>query len=195
MSVLETVQDERAKRLKRIRQISIFMKWALTAVIALLAVAGIMIVLSVLLPGHLEFAAEETLDAGNIERALVDIPLGQRIALSVMVTFAFGVLIIISWQIRQLFDHYSRTDFFSPRTLSRIVSLGWWLLVIGVYDFVSDPIGSIIATIDLPTGQKAMEISLDGGELLFLIFGTLMILFGWIMREAASIDEENRQFV
>lgn len=195
MSVVESAQVERAKRLKRIRQISSFMKWALTAVIGLLAVAGVMIVLSVIIPGHLEFAAEETLDAGDIERSLVDIPLGQRIALSIMVTLAFSVLVVISWQIRQLFDHFSRTDFFSPRTLSRIVSLGWWLLVIGVYDFVSDPIGSIIATIDLPAGEKAMEISLDGGELLFLTFGTLMILFGWIMREAASIDEENRQFV
>lgn len=195
MSVLESAQDERAKRLKRIRQISNVMKWALTVVIALLAVGGILIMISVLFPDHLEFAAEETLDAGDIERAIIDIPFGQRIALSIMVTFAFSILIVISWQIRQLFDHFSRTDFFSPRTLSRIVSLGWWLLVIGVYDLVSDPIGSIIATIDLPAGEKVLEISFDGGELLFLIFGTLMILFGWVMREAAIIDEENRQFV
>ena len=54
---------------------------------------------------------------------------------------------------------------------------------------------SALLTWDFPAGEGEIEVALDGGEAFFLIFGALMLVFGWIMREAATIDEENRQFV
>lgn len=200
---------ERQKRLNRIRQVSGIMKWFITALI------GFLVVLAVL-AGGMFFAPEfagmannptsefgqtfqeigtETIDFGEAERAITEIPFWQRTGLAVMITIAIATLMVALWQIRQLFVSFSQSDFFSPIALSRMLSLGWWLVAFAIYDVVSDMIGSVLLTLDFPEGQRQLAIEIEGAEFFFIIFGVIMILFGWIMREAASIAEENKQFI
>lgn len=192
MSELE--QIEREKRLTRIRCLSTTMKWFVTVVLILIAVIGALLVVMILLPALLD-AATETLDLSDIERDLGDIPFAQRIGLSIVAGCAFCLLIGICWNIRQLFDQFRKAAFFAPQTLSRMIKIGIWLLAFGAFEILSDPITSVLLTLDYPVGERQVEMEFDGGELFFLIFGSLMLVFGWIMREAATIAEENRQFV
>jgi len=192
MTELEEV--ERAKRLSRIRRLSTTMKWFVTVILILVAVFGALLIALLMLPVALE-AAAESLELTDLERPLGEIPFGQRLGMGVVIGCAFCLLMGICWNIRQLFDQFRKAAFFAPETLSRMIKIGSWLLAYGVFDILSDPILSALLTWDFPEGEGEIEVALDGGEAFFLIFGALMLVFGWIMREAATIDEENRQFV
>lgn len=193
MSELE--QAVREKRLVRIRRVSTFMKWAVTLVLALILVLAVIVTIGIAVPNDLLIGPEETIDVGEKERALGDIPQAQRIGLAFLVAAAHIMLIFATWHIRTVFRHFQKMEFFSPKTLSNVIAFGIWLIAFGVFDLLSDPLGSIIVTIDLPEGQRALDLALDGDEIFFLVFGALMLLFGWILREAALIADENRQFV
>ena len=190
----EIEKTERAIRLSRIRRLSMAMKWFVTVVLILISVIGTFLVALVLLPALLE-AATETVKLSDTERNLGDIPFVQRLGISAVLGIAFCLLLGICWNIRQLFDQFRRAAFFASDTLSRMIKIGMWLLAFGVFDILCDPILSALLTWDYPDGEGKINVALDGGEAFFLIFGALMLVFGWIMREAATIDEENRQFV
>lgn len=190
----ELEQKERKRRLVRIRQVSTAMKWFITVVLVTIAVSGALVVAMILLPALLDVTTE-TLELTEVERALGDIPVAQRIGLSLVAVTAFALLLAICWNVRQLFDQFRKAAFFAPETLSRMIRIGIWLLTYGAFEVLSNPIVSVLLTIDFPEGQRQIDMELDGDEFFFIVFGALMLVFGWIMREAATIDEENRQFV
>mgnify|MGYP000041245826 CR=1 FL=1 len=186
---------EREKRLTRIRRVSTFMKWAVTAILLIVLVFGVVITIGIAMPDELLIAADETLDIAETERRLGDVPHVQRIGISILAAVAFGLLLVAGWNIRQVFRRFQQMEFFSPKTLANVISFGIWLIVFAVYDLISDPIGSVILTLDYPPGKRMVDITLDGGEIFFLVLGALMLLFGWILREAAMIADENQQFI
>ncbi|GAB2204650.1 hypothetical protein ROS1_14650 [Roseibium sp. ROS1] len=193
MSELEWA--EREKRLTRIRRVSAFMKWAVTIILLILLGLGVVVTIGIALPNELMIGAQETFDVADTERMLGDIPHVQRIGISILAAIAFSLLLAVGWNIRQVFKRFQKMEFFSPKTLANVFSFGIWLIVFAVFDLISDPIGSVLLTYDFPPGQRTVDISLDGGEIFFLVLGALMLLFGWILREAALIADENQQFI
>lgn len=193
MTLSETADRER--RLARIRRVSAFMKWVVTIVLTIILIFGVVLTIGIALPNEIMIAPDETLDVADIERRLGDVPHVQRIGIAGLTAIAFSLLVIACWSIRQVFRRFQKMEFFSPKTLANVISFGIWLIAFAVFDLISDPIGSFILTYDFPPGERAVDITLDGGEIFFLILGALMLLFGWILREAALIADENRQFI
>ncbi len=186
---------DRGKQLTRIRRVSAFMKWAVTFILLISLVLGVVITVGITLPAEMLIGADETIDFGETERLLAEIPQMQRVGLSVLTAIAIGILLVAGWNMRQVFKRFQDMEFFAPKTLANVIAFGVWLIAFGVYDLFSDPIGSLVLTYDYPPGKRALDISIDGGEFSFLILGSLMLLFGWILREAALIADENRQFI
>ncbi|MCV0427672.1 MAG: DUF2975 domain-containing protein [Roseibium sp.] len=186
---------EREKRLTRIRRLSAFMKWTVTVILVLMVLLGGLILVEIAMPNDLLISPDETIDIADIERRIDEIPYVQRMGVAVLICIAITLLALSVWNIRQVFKRFQMMEFFSPKTLANVISIGVWLIVFAIFDLISDPIGSIILTYDLPPGERSLEISLDGAEIFCLILGALMLLFGWILREAALIADENRQFV
>ncbi len=205
----QSLETERTKRLSRIRRVSFFMKWFVTGWVALMVIVAVLVLGMFFSPEfdamtdtsltELKAMWQElgagTIDFGDTEREVADIPFVQRGALAIMGLFALVTLMICLWQIRQLFESFRQNDFFSGQALARMLALGWLLVVFGIFDIVCDPLGSALLTLDYPAGQREVSIEIEGAEIFFVIFGAIMILFGWIMREAANIEEENRQFI
>ncbi|GAB4522910.1 MAG: hypothetical protein Tsb0019_24820 [Roseibium sp.] len=187
-------QVEREQRLTRIRQLSNAMKVVVTVILVLISVISALLFLLLLLPAVLDVSTG-TLALTGVDRMLDDVPVLQRLGLAAVVALAFWLLCRIFWNVRQLFCRFSEGAFFTPGTQAHILKVGTWLLAYGVFDVLSDPIGSVLLTMDNAPGERRLELELSGSEFFFLIFGALMIVFGWIMREAASIAEENRHFV
>lgn len=185
---------ERDRRLGRIRRLAGFMKWAAATLIVLLILAGSFLVVALIWPEPLG-AGSETIDFGSIERPIADLPLKQRIGLAVLTGVAFLLLTGAFWHVRRIFSQFQKTDFFSAATLSTVFTFGIWLIAFGLLDAANDPISSYLASLDLPEDQQFIEAEITGGEIFFIVLGTLMLLFGWILREAALIADENRQFV
>ncbi|MCY1708544.1 DUF2975 domain-containing protein [Pannonibacter sp. SL95] len=187
--------DERTRRLKRISTMAVWLKWLLTGMAAICVACGLLVIFVLILPSFVQLEAEDTIDIGEVSRGLMTIGLGQRMLIALFLTACIWAVVMLLWKLRQIFAQFGRLDFFSSRTLSFIVETGWWLLALGLLDFVADPIGTFILTYDLPEGQRTITFAVEAGQILFLVFGPLTLLFGWVMREAALAYEENQQFV
>ena len=187
--------DERTRRLKRISTMAVWLKWLLTGMAAICVACGLLVIFVLILPSFVQLEAEDTIDIGEVSRGLMTIGLGQRMLIALFLTACIWAVVMLLWKLRQIFAQFGRLDFFSSRTLSFIVETGWWLLALGLLDFVADPIGTLILTYDLPEGERNITFAVEAGQILFLVFGPLTLLFGWVMREAALAYEENQQFV
>jgi hypothetical protein len=187
--------DERTRRLKRISTMAVWLKWLLTGMAAICVACGLLVIFVLILPSFVQLDPEDTIDIGEVSRGLMTIGLGQRMLIALFLTACIWAVVMLLWKLRQIFAQFGRLDFFSSRTLSFIVETGWWLLALGLLDFVADPIGTLILTYDLPEGERNITFAVEAGQILFLVFGPLTLLFGWVMREAALAYEENQQFV
>ncbi|MEO9530492.1 DUF2975 domain-containing protein [Roseibium sp.] len=192
MSTLEGL--ERDTRLRRIRRLSNAMKWFVTVLLVLMSVASAILVFMLLLPAFLD-VPNGLLDSAGLERKLEEVPVAQRLGLGAMVVLAFFLLRSIFWNLRQLFVQFHDGAFFAPATQAHILNAGFWLIAYGLFDILSDPVSSVLLTWDNAPGARRLEVELSGGEFFSLVFGALLLVFGWIMREAASLADENRQFV
>ncbi|WP_133192682.1 DUF2975 domain-containing protein [Labrenzia sp. 011] len=187
-------QAERETRLTRIRQLSNMMKWFVTVLLILVAVISAGLVSALLLPAILDVSTA-IFEIAPVERKLSEVPFGQRLGLIALVFSAFFLLSRLFWNIRQLFVQFHNGAFFTSSTQTRILNAGLWLLAFGFFDILSKPVASVLLTWDHALGDRSLVVELTGSELFFLVFGSLMLVFGWIMREAASLADENRQFV
>lgn len=174
---------------------AVWLKWFLTGMATVCVVLGFLVVFVLILPSFVQLDPEDTIDLGEVSRSLMTIGLEQRILIALFLIASIGAVVMLLWKLRQIFAQFARLDFFSSRTLSFIVETGWWLLALGLLDFVADPIGTFILTFDLPEGERKITFAIEAGQILFLVFGPLTLLFGWVMREAALAYEENQQFV
>ena len=174
---------------------AVWLKWLLTGMAAICVMCGLLILFVLILPSFVQLNPEDTIDIGEVSRGLMTIGLAQRMLIALYLTACIWAVVMLLWNLRQIFAQFGRLDFFSSRTLSFIVETGWWLLALGLLDFVADPIGTFILTYDLPEGQRTITFAVEAGQILFLVFGPLTLLFGWVMREAALAYEENQQFV
>ena len=190
-----TSTNPRERQLKRIRITAATMKWASTAALVALLVFAAVVVIGTALPGDLMLLADEVIYFEESERRLGDVPLAQRIAFSFLNALSFAMLIGAIWNVRQVFRGFQAAEFFAPRTLSNVIAFGLCLIIFAVFELVGQPIASAILTYDYPPADRSYDVEFDGGEVFFFILGILMLLFGWILREAALIADENRQFV
>ncbi|SHL61204.1 DUF2975 domain-containing protein [Roseibium suaedae] len=188
-------EETRQQRLNRIRRVSTCMQWVAAFICLLILITAGLVLAVVVNPALCPDVTATMIGLDDIKRPLGDIPLAQRMGLGVISTLAFAILLAVFVHVTQLFRRFRQADFFSSDSLRRMVSLGRWLMAFGVYDILCDPVASILSTLDLPKGQKSLAFSLDGTELFFVTFGSLVLVFGWILREAALIQDENSQFI
>ena len=186
---------EQSKRLKRIRIVARLVKWIATLSLFATFTVGIGLTFVFLFPEGPAWSVEETIWTGDGERALSSIPFPQRSILAVLLVVNLALVLGIIWALRSVCRHFENGDYFSPQALENVFSLGAWMISFAVFDIASDPVGIMVATLDFPEVKRVIDVSLDGGEVFTMILGALMLLFGWIFREAALLAEENRQIV
>ncbi|MBO9419774.1 DUF2975 domain-containing protein [Labrenzia sp. R4_2] len=187
--------NEQSKRLKRIRIVARLVKWIATLSLLITLTVGIGLTFVFLFPQGPAWSVDETIWVGEGERALAAIPIEQRFILAVLLVVNFVLALGIIWALRSVCRHFESGDYFSPQALENVFSLGAWMISFAVFDIASDPVGIMVATLDYPEVERVIDVSLDGGEIFTMILGALMLLFGWIFREAALLAEENRQIV
>ncbi|MHA7772108.1 DUF2975 domain-containing protein [Roseibium sp. M-1] len=187
-------KQERGQRLVRIRRLAGFLKWTVSLALLFIFFSGLLLVTALVIPGTMD-AVDVVVDFGPAERAIGGIPLLQRLGLALLTGIAFLLLSGAFWHARQIFAHFQKTDFFSQNAPSTVCMFGIWLIAFGLLDTFNDPICAYLSTLDLGEGRRVIEWDFGGGEIFFMILGALMLLFGWILREASQIVEENRQFI
>lgn len=119
----------------------------------------------------------------------------KRISLILLLALPLTVSLYGLWNIRMLFDCYARGEVFSPAPAAHIRNVGLAMLVNVVLTALVHSLGSVILTLDNPTGSRQLTISASSDTYLLLLLGGLLVVIGWIMQEAARISDENSSFV
>lgn len=119
----------------------------------------------------------------------------KRVGLLVLLAFPVGVTLYGFWHARLLFASYEKGEVFTSRAASHIRLVGLAMLTSAVLSVAVHTLGSVLLTYDNAAGSRAVVVSVSGDTYLLLLAGGLLIVIGWVMREAARLSEENRQFV
>ncbi|MGH1446839.1 MAG: DUF2975 domain-containing protein [Cognatishimia sp.] len=116
---------------------------------------------------------------------------------SILAIEAIGVFLtlFVLWQMRALFALYMSGETLTERCAKRILRIGQGLVAVGCASFFSKTIVVLILTFHNPPGQRTLSISFGDGDLGFLLAGALIVVIGWVSKEAARAAEENKAFV
>ncbi len=119
----------------------------------------------------------------------------KRTVLLLMLSLPLAVTLYGLWNVRLLFGAYARGEVFSTVPAAYIRNVGSAMLVNVVLSVLVHSIGSVVLTIDNPAGSRQLTVSLSSNTYLLLMMGGLLVVIGWVMREAARISDENSRFV
>jgi len=187
MSV-EPRSPDGARRLRRIRRVSAAMAW----VVSLGAVALLALFLWVwsdpmVLPGVLAAATG----------VAVELPLsplaywGSFAAAWLPLTPALAAL----WLARRLFRGYAEGEIFTLAAARRLGGIGRLLLLTAGAGVLARTLCVLALTWQNPPGQRQLAVSLSSNDFGLLVLGLLLTVVGWILAEAARLNDENRLFV
>ena len=103
----------------------------------------------------------------------------------------FGV-----FQIARLFRTYADDQALSPRAAIAIRRIGLGAIAQALTNMPFNPLKAMILTMDAPAGQQSgLFIWFSSDELWLFLGGGLMLVIGFVTRQAAAVSQENAEFV
>lgn len=106
----------------------------------------------------------------------------------------FGALYVL-WQMRRLFQLYRRGETLGAPAAVAILRIGAGLLATLILGIISHSLQILVLTLRNPPGERALSIAFSSQDFGLALAGGLMLVIGWVMREAVAAAEENRSFV
>lgn len=100
------------------------------------------------------------------------------------------VLTLGFYYLVQLFNLYSKNIIFARENIKLIRKIGYTLILQAIAYIISQPLLSLILTIDAPPGQHALVLSFGSYEITNLCVGTVVILISIIMGEGHKLEED-----
>lgn len=92
--------------------------------------------------------------------------------------------------LRRLFNQYEQNHFFTGETVTCFARLSSTLIYWVLATVVSDPLLSIILTMNNPAGQKAIAISFQSADLTALVVGGALSIIARVMDSGRKLQEE-----
>ena len=172
-------------RSRRLRRLAHTMRWVSLALAAL----GPMVLIGVwsrfevfapsVMPG-LDMATFSTVDRVG----------GYAIS---MLPAALGIWGFLN--LARLFGRFAAGDLFDAENAVRLRRFAVSLLAVVPMKVVAHALLSVWLTRDMPPGSRQLQISFSSDDVVLFAIGVLMVALATVLREAAEIAEENRQFI
>ena len=110
---------------------------------------------------------------------------------------AFAVLPLIAafMAMTSLFDRYRKGEILSDDCADDILRIGRAMILVAAATVLVPTLQVLVLSWNSPSGQRVLQVGVDGGTLGFLLSAGLMFVIGWAMREAAAVKAENAEFV
>lgn len=90
----------------------------------------------------------------------------------------------------QLFKLYSQSNIFGLQNVILIKKIGVTLIAQVFASIITQPLLSLILTMDAPKGGHLISIGFGSDELSNLVIGGIVVLISWIMEEGRKLEEE-----
>ncbi len=186
--MIETA-NETATTAQRIERVSKLMIWVITLGGAAMAVAYSSVWL---VPGWLDEVA-----AQNLLGATATISAGPALRLLAAVIAALPLMLVLYglWQIRELFRLFGEQRYFSVDGSKRLLRFGAALLLAAPAGIVTRSIVSVLLTMNNPEGSRHLVVQMGSNDYFLVVIGGLLLVVGWVMREAARMQHELQQIV
>jgi hypothetical protein len=105
------------------------------------------------------------------------------------------VFIYAMWRAYLLFGLIGSGLFLSETSQRLMVQLGRLAIVLAVLGLTTHSLVALLMTSANPPGQKILLIEIDSGTISSLIIAILFFTFSLVLKETASIVEENKSFI
>ena len=94
------------------------------------------------------------------------------------------------WSLMQLFTCYERAEFFTEKTVQCCTTISrcllWWVAA----GIITEPLISLILTMNNPAGQRAISLSFQSADLTALIIGGVLSVIASVMDKGRMLKEE-----
>lgn len=173
----------------RIERVSNWMRWVITIGGAVMAAAYVSVWV---VPGWLEEVA-----AQNLLGAAATISAGPALRFLAATVAALPFLLVLYglWQIRELFRLFGERRYFSVDGSKRLLRFGAALLLAAPAGIVTRSIVSVLLTMNNPAGSRQLVVQMGSNDYFLVVIGGLLLVVGWVMREAARMQHELQQIV
>jgi hypothetical protein len=105
------------------------------------------------------------------------------------------LFILALWRMWQVFSLVKTGAYLTPRAQFILVQLGWLALLGGVLGIIARTVGIALLTSGNPPGRKVFSILISSGDISSLIMGLMFFIFALLLREMASVAEDNRSII
>jgi uncharacterized membrane protein len=113
-------------------------------------------------------------------------------AIAVLATYP---LVATFLGMRRLFGRYRRGEILSDACAADILRIGQALFAVAAMTVLVPTLQIMVLSWHIGPGQRLLSIGIDSSTLGFLLSGGLLIVIGWVMREAAQAAEDAKGFV
>ena len=101
----------------------------------------------------------------------------------------------VLWQMRRLFRCYRVGQTLSGDAARAILRIGVGILAVLILGVLAHSLQGLALTLGNPPGQRSLSVAVSSADLALALTGGLILVIGWVMREAVDVAEENRGFV
>ena len=122
-------------------------------------------------------------------------PLSKIIISIVMMMAMVGAILYTLWQMRKLFARYAKGESLTTGCAEAIRKTGIGLVWIVILDTFMMPVQSYVISSIISPEDVSVEVDISAASIGLLLAGGLIVLVGWVMREAVDVAEENARFV
>ncbi len=119
----------------------------------------------------------------------------KSMAVVLLGAVGLGPVLYALTRMRDLFARYRRGEILSPACARAIRRTGVALSLLAVWQTVALPLQILVLTFDNPPGEKQLVLQLGSEALWLLMAGSLLVIIGWVMAEAARVAEDNAGFI
>jgi Protein of unknown function (DUF2975) len=125
-----------------------------------------------------------------------NLPSDQTIMLAGAVALLPVVIFIYAlWRAYGLFGLIGSGYFLSEKSQWLMLHLGRLAIVLAVLSFVTRSLVVLLMTSANQPGQRLLTIEIDSGQISSVIVAVLLFTFSHLLKEMASIEEENRNII
>lgn len=140
-------------------------------------------------------------DPAALVAQLTELPATTRIsALQAALVAAVGIiatypLVATFLGMRRLFGRYRRGEILTDACARDILRIGQALFAVAAMTVLVPTLQILICSWNNGPGNRLLYLGVEGSTLGFLLSGGLLIVIGWVMREAALVAEDAKGFV
>jgi Protein of unknown function (DUF2975) len=119
----------------------------------------------------------------------------QATAVALIAVVAVFPMVAACLAMRRLFGRYRSGEILTDHCAAEILRVGQALFAVAAMTVLVPTAQLLVLSWNAAPGGRILSIGIDGSTVGFLLSGAMLIVIGWVMREAAQAAEDNRGFV